>query len=219
MAGEGTFEIALQGVTQGQQHDVTVVLNGATLGSVNFADQQEGKARFVIPAGVLANGTNAITLTAQQGDNDLSVVDYIDVSFPHAFTAESDLLKFSANAGERVKVGGFVRPPTRLIDITNQAQPLELTYRTTAQGGMYALQANVPWTSAGTHQLLAVSETQLAFPAAITLHRPSNLHRPQPGAEVVMLSAPEFMDEVRPLAELRRAEGRSEHHDFRARKS
>jgi len=208
-AGEGTFEIALQGVTQGQQHDVTVALNGATLGSVNFADQQEGKARLAIPPGVLANGSNAITLTAQQGENDLSVVDYINVSFPHTFSAESDLLKFSANAGETVKVGGFVHPPARLIDITDPAQPLEMTYRTTAQGGMYALEANVPWSVSGRHQLLAVSDAQLAFPVAITLHHPSDLHSPQPGAEAVLLSAPEFLNAIRPLADLRRAEGRS----------
>ncbi|PYV76623.1 MAG: hypothetical protein DMG97_03725, partial [Acidobacteria bacterium] len=66
--GEATFEIALQGVTLGQQHNVTVTLNGATLGNLNFIDQEEGKARFQIPAGVLANGANTITLTAQQGD-------------------------------------------------------------------------------------------------------------------------------------------------------
>src|SRR6266568_3736020 len=130
--GDGTLEVALQGVTLGQQHNVSVMLNGATLGNVNFVDQEEGKARFQIPAGVLANGTNTITLTAQQGDNDLSVVDYINVSFPHSFTAESDFLKFTANAGQSVNVGGFVHTPLRLIDITNPAQPFAISSRTTS---------------------------------------------------------------------------------------
>src|SRR5260370_37754891 len=43
----------------------------------------------------------------------------------------------------------------------------------------------------------------------MVLRRPSNLHSPQPGAEAVMLAAPAFMDQVRPLAELRQAEWRS----------
>jgi hypothetical protein len=204
--GGGTFEIGLQGVTQGQQHDVTVTLNSATLGSINFSDQQDGTAKFEIPSGVLTNGTNTITLTAQQGDNDLSVLDYINVSFPHTFTAESDLLRFTAAAGETVTVGGFVHPPSRLIDITDAARPFEIKFRTTTGSGMYRLHANVPWTSAGMHELLAVSDAQLASPAAMTLHRPSNLHTAQTGAEVVMLSPPQFIDQLRPLAELRRAE-------------
>jgi len=91
-AGQGVLTVALQGVTAGQQHDVTVALNGATLGEVRFSGQQKGTATLAIPSGILASGANAITLTSQLGDNDLSLVDYIDVSFPHTFTAESDLL-------------------------------------------------------------------------------------------------------------------------------
>jgi uncharacterized repeat protein (TIGR01451 family) len=208
-AGQGTLTVALQGVIQGQQHSVTVVLNGATLGDVNFTGQQEGKATFTIPAGVLASGANAITLTAQQGDNDLSVVDYLDLSFTHTFTAESDLLKFTAPAGDSVTVNGFMQPPVRLLDITNPAQPLELTFRTTTQNGSYLLEANVPWTSPGKHTLLALSDAAVAIPAALAPHHPSNLHSPQPGAEAVMLTAPDFMAQVRPLAALRQAQGMS----------
>jgi hypothetical protein len=207
--GDGTIEVALQGVTLGQQHNVTVMLNGATLGNVNFADQQEGKARFSIPSGVLLNGQNTITLTAQLGDNDLSVVDYINVSFPHSFTAESDSLKFTANSGETVKVGGFVHAPLRLIDITNPAQPFVIASRTTSWNGTYTLESNIPWTSAGRHTLLALSDAVFATPAALTFHHPSDLHSPQVGAEAVMLTAPQFADQIRPLAELRRSEGKS----------
>ena len=207
--GEGTLQIALQGVTEGQQHDVTVAVNGATLGDVNFSGQQDGQARFAILPGVLTNGMNKITLTAQLGDNDLSFLDYIDVSFPHTFTAESDLLKFTADAGESVTIGGFLHPPTRLVDITNPAQPFEVAYRTSSQSGGYALQASVPWTSPGAHTLLALSDAQLSGPVAMATHHPSNLHSPQPGGEVVMLTAPQFAAQVQPLAALHQAEGKS----------
>lgn len=209
LQGQGTLVVALQGVTLGQQHDVTVTLNGATLGSVNFADQQEGKSTLQIPSGVLTNGVNTITLAAQQGENDLSVLDYIDISFPHSFTAESDQLKFTAAAGANVKVGGFVQPPSRLIDITNGSQPVGLAFSASVQNGFYTLAANIPWTSAGTHSLLALSDAQLATPAAMDLHHPSNLHSVQPGADAVALAAPQFIDQVRPLASLRQAEGRN----------
>jgi uncharacterized repeat protein (TIGR01451 family) len=208
-AGSGTLFIALQGVTQAQSHDVTVAVNGATLGDVNFDGQQKGKASFGIPAGILTSGSNTITLTAQQGENDLSLVDYVDISFPHTFTAESDLLKFQAGAGDSVTVGGFLHPPTRLVDVTDPAQPFQVAFRTTTQNGNYVLRAVVPWSSAGTHKLLALSDTQFAAPVALAPHRPSSLHTMQSGAEVVILTAAQFTAQVQPLAALHQAEGKS----------
>src|SRR5205823_10992045 len=59
------------------------------------------------------------------------------------------------------------------------------------------------------HPLLTMSDAQLSNPSAIMFHDPSDLHSPQAGAEAVMLTAPQFADQVRPLAELRRSEGKS----------
>ncbi len=208
-AGSGSIQVVLQGVTLGQQHDVTVAVNGSTLGDVTFADQQQGTAQFAIPSGVLSNGVNTITLTSQLGDNDLSLVDHIDLSFPHAFTAESDQLKFTAPAGAAVTVNGFTQPPARLMDITNPVQPLAVAYKVVPQSASYSLQMTVPWTSSGKHTLLALSDAQLAGPASLAPHQPSTLHQTQPGYEVVLLAAPEFAAQIQPLATLHRAEGRS----------
>jgi hypothetical protein len=213
-AGGGSLEVALQGVTPGQQHDVTATLNGATLGNVIFAGQQEGKAKFPIPTGVLINGPNTLTLTAQQGDNDFSLVNRVNVSFPHTFTPESDSLKFTAAAGQSIAISGFMHPPARLIDITNSVRPIQLRFKITAQSGTYTLTASIPWSSGetasvGTHTVLALADAQLAAPIGIAPHHPSNLHSPQPGADEVMLAAPQFMDQVRPLATLRNTDEKS----------
>ena len=207
--GQAVLDIILQGITEGQQHDVTVALNGSTLGDVTFIGQQEGRSRFTVPAGVLVNGANTITLTAQQGDNDISLIDTVDVTFPHTYTAESDQLKFNASAGSSVTVGGFVNSPTRLIDVTNPQQPFAVAFQTSAEKGGYTLSAQIPWTSSGTHWLLALADTQIATPAALLPHQPSTLHAVQRGAEIVMLTAPQFASQIAPLATLRRAEGRS----------
>ena len=207
--GEVVLDVALQGVTDGQQHDVTVALNGATLGDVTFAGQQEGRARFSVPNGILVNGANTITLTAQQGSNDISLIDTIDVSFPHTYTAESDQLKFSANAGATVIVAGFSQPPTRLIDITNGQQPFAVAFQTSMVGAAYSLTAQVPWTSSGTHWLLAVTDSQIATPVMLAPHNPSNLHALQRGSEMVLLTAPQFAPQFQSVADLRRAEGKS----------
>jgi uncharacterized repeat protein (TIGR01451 family) len=208
-SGEAKMALALQGVTDGQQHTVMVMLNGSTLGELDFENQNEGREEFQIPNGVLTNGSNTITLLAQGGDNDFSLVNTIDISFPHTFTAESDLLKFTADAGETVSVGGFVQPPSRLIDITNPLQPRELKHEAVAENGFYTLNASVPWTTPGQHTLLALSEAQLATPVALVAHHPSNLHSVQAGADYVVLTAPQFAAQAQPLASLHQSEGKA----------
>jgi uncharacterized repeat protein (TIGR01451 family) len=207
--GPVLMHVVLQGVTSGQEHDVTVALNGSTLGDVNFSGQLEGDTRFTVPDGVLLAGNNTITLTSQQGALDVSLVDYIDVTYQHTYNADSDQLKFSAAVGSNVTVGGFTQIPTRLIDVTNPQQPLLVPFQTTAQGGMYSLSAQVPWTSGATHWLIAMTDAQISSPVSLVPHTPSNLHSPQRGADVVMLTAPQFVGQMLPLANLRQSQGKS----------
>lgn len=207
--GEAKLALTLQGVTDGQAHTVTVMLNGNTLGEMNFANQNSGHEEFPVPAGMLAAGANTITLVSQQGENDFSLVDTIDLSFPHTFTAESDTLKFSADAGENVSVGGFAHPVRRLIDITDPQQPNEVKFDSGSVAGSFTLIAGIPWTSPGTHTLLALTEPQFATPIALLPHHPSSLHTPQAGAAYVIVTAPQFAAAVQPLAQLHRSQGTS----------
>lgn len=207
--GPVLMHVVLQGVTSGQEHDVTVALNGSTLGDVTFSGQQEGDTRFTVPDGVLLDGNNTITLTSQQGPLDVSLIDYIDVTYQHAYTADSDQLKFSAAVGSNVTVGGFTQIPTRLVDVTNPQQPLLVPFQTTLQGGMYSLSAQVPWTSGAMHWLIAMTDAQISSPVSLVPHTPSNLHSPQRGADVVMLTAPQFVPQMLPLAQLHQSQGKS----------
>ena len=207
--GEAQLTVSLQGVTTAQQHDVTVMLNGATLGDVTFSDQQEGRAEFAVPAGVLLNGPNSLTLTAQQGTNDISLVDTITLSFAHTYTAESDLLKFTADAGQNIAISGFSQPPSRLVDITNPMRPVRVEFSSTMQNGTYTLRSGVPWTTAGAHTLLALSDPQMGTPIGLVPHSPSMLHAAQTGADFVIITAPQFNAQFQPLAALHKAEGTS----------
>jgi uncharacterized repeat protein (TIGR01451 family) len=203
------LEVVLQGVTAGAPHDVTVTVNGANLGDLNFTGQDEGKISLRVPHNVIHEGVNTVTLTAQGGEDDLSLVDYITLTYPHTYTAESDSLKFTGEAGDRVVVRGFRRPPTRLLDITNPAEPLALIPLIRSESGNYTLEAKVPSFVLGTHTLLAVSEKQIVKAAGVIHNDPSSWHRAQAGAEVVMIYAPEFAGQVGPLVQLRRSQGRS----------
>jgi uncharacterized repeat protein (TIGR01451 family) len=204
-----SLRVVLQGVTEGQAHEVTIVMNGSTLGELNFGGQNEGSITLPVPAGLLRQGTNTVTLTAQNGENDLSLVDFITLSYPHTYTAETDSLKFTAEAGDHVVVHGFHQTPTTLVDITNPARPVELAAQVLSEKGKFALEASVPWSASGTHTLLALSDARIARPFGLMKNNPSTFHTSQSGSEVVMISNPEFIGQLGPLFQLHKAEGKT----------
>jgi len=201
--------IVLQGVVEGAPHDVRVGWNGTTLGELNFVGQDQGKISLDVPRELVQEGANTVTLTAQAGDNDLSLVDTIKLEYPHTYTAESDTLKFTAEAGEHVTIDGFTHAPKRLVDITSPADPVELTPDVQIKDGQFELEVSVPWSRSGVHSLLAVAEEQIAHPFELVRNHPSRWHSAQSGDEVLMISSEQFASELAPLRELRRSQGKS----------
>jgi uncharacterized repeat protein (TIGR01451 family) len=210
-----TLEVVLQGVIQGIPHDVSVALNGTVLGDVTFTGQQLGKFHMNLPPGVLQVGDNTITLTAQDGEYDTSLVSDIRISYPHLYAADSDQLKFTGRAGQEVAVGGFTNGTIAVLDITDPAQPVQLTPQIVASnGGTYTFAAQIPWTTlAGAtpvrHTLLAVAADQIAVAAGLRANHPSTWHSAQRGADIAMISHENFVGALPPLVFSHRRTGKS----------
>jgi hypothetical protein len=201
------MEVVLQGVGEGVPHDVTVALNGLDLGRITFSGQSKGKMRVDLPQGLLLD-TNTVTLTAQDGDSDISVVDHITITYPHSVAADGDQLRFSVRAGAPVQIAKFQETSTRVFDITAPAQPIELATRMVSGGdGSYAVQALVPQSPAGRHTLLALGSSQIATGPQLLPNQPSQWHSPQAGSDVVVIAHPSLSDSIAPLADLRRQQG------------
>ena len=201
------MEVVLQGVGEGVPHDVTVALNGLNLGLIAFSGQSKGKIRVDLPSGLLLE-TNTVTLTAQDGDSDISLVDHITITYPHSFAADGDQLRLSARAGTPVQIAEFQETSTRVFDITAASQPVELATRMVSGGdGSYAAQVQVPFSPAGRHTLLALGASQIAKAAQLVANQPSQWHSPQAGSQVVVIAHPSLAGAVGPLADLRRQQG------------
>ena len=117
------IDLVLQGVILGFPHDVTIALNGTSLGDLTFTGQAQGRFTTEIPQGLLQSGNNTVTLTSQNGSYDISLVDFIRIEYPHAFVADSDQLKFTGRPGDEIKIAGFKNSPTELLDITDPNHP------------------------------------------------------------------------------------------------
>jgi hypothetical protein len=203
------LEVVLQGVGDSVPHDVSVSLNGATVGHVTFTGQAQGKLRVDLPPSLLLD-SNTITLSAEDGDSDISLVDHITLSYPRRFAVTGDRLKFSARAGVPVQIAGFQETSVRVFDITSALQPVELATRLVSGGdGSYTAQVQVPLSPNGRHTLFALAAGQIDKPVRLVANQPSQWHSPQAGSQVVVLTHPAFAGEVAPLADLRRQQGRT----------
>ncbi len=207
------LEVVLQGAITGFPHDVKVALNGTSIGDVTFTGQDQGTLGVNLPPGLLQNWSNTVTLTAQNGDYDTSLVDSIRITYPHAYVADGDALKFTGRAGDEIKVRGFGSAPT-VLDITDPDRPVEVTPQVSATNGKYEIAVQVPWTTTNRaaparHTLLAVADDRVATAAALRPNHSSHWHSVQAGADIAMVTAEEFAPALTPLVQAHRAEGKS----------
>ncbi len=207
------IEVALQGVIVGFPHDVQVALNGTVLGNITFTGQGKGQMNLAVPPGVLLEGNNTVTLTAQNGDYDASLVQLICIRYPHTYQADSDELKFTGRAGDELKLRGFSKAPV-ILDITDPSHPVELTPEVGRNSDASEFALQVPWNTtnavaAPRHTLLAVASGRIASPNAVLANHPSHWHAAQPGADIAMVTYEPFASTLTPLVRAHRAEGKS----------
>jgi len=206
------LEVSLQGVIIGFPHDVTVALNGTTIGDVVFTGQDTGILTVEIPTGVLQSWSNTVTLTAQNGDYDTSLVEYIRITYPHRYVADSNRLKFTARGGDGITVGNFTSAPM-VVDITDPNRPVQLTPRVRSNGDKYEIGFQVPFTSTNSsrqeHTLLAVGDDRVATPPSVAPNHPSHWHSVQQGADIVMVTHGEFAGALAPLVRVHQAQGQT----------
>ncbi len=206
------IDVSLQGIILGYPHDVTVAVNGMTIGDVVFTGQDKGKLSIDIPAGILQSGSNTVTLTSQYGDYDSSLVDYIQITYPHSYVADSDQLKFTGRSGEQLTVTGFTSSPT-VLDISDPNHPLQLVPQVTQNEGTYDIAVQVPFTRTrvmnGRHVLLALTNSQASAATGVQSHHPSQWHSRQNGADIAMITHGDFASALTPLVQTHQAEGKS----------
>lgn len=205
-AASPAVQVILQGAAAGA-HQVSVQLNGNSLGTMTFDGLANYSQTLQVSNGVFVNGANTLTFTVLGGDTDVSVVDTVYLSYPHTYNADSNLLQFTAAGGSAVQVGGFSTSDIQVVDITNPLSPIYVTGTVAAQGSAYAVSLGVPVGGTGTRTLLAFTSATTSQAASIVANQPSTLHSPQAGADIVMIANSSFISSLGPLQSLRQSQG------------
>jgi uncharacterized repeat protein (TIGR01451 family) len=204
-----TLDITLQGATEGQEHSVSVSFNGNLLGNITFVGQPLLKSTFTLDPTLLHDGANTVTLTALDGDNDVSVVQSIALHYAHTYDADSNWLRLQAASGSHLHIANFSNPQIRVFDITNPLAIEELTGRIQSTTTGFAIDVVAAGSSftGRPRQLLAFSSDQLSAPSSLAFHHPSVLRERQEGAEILIITHPDFAASLAPLVRLREEQG------------
>jgi hypothetical protein len=210
-AGPAQLQVALQGVTQ-QAHQVNVLFNGVQLGSVSFFALDHAVQTFSVPGSLLAEGNNSVQLVpvaaASPPTTDVDLVDYLQITYPHSYIADSNTLHLSIKFNQSARIDGFTDPNARILDVTNpmavaQVRPI---VETTASG--YALTIPAAGQNAkGRRTLVVFPSSELDQPASTTLNQPSTWNQAVNGADLVIISHPTFIPSLAPLISKRQSQG------------
>lgn len=202
---QAELEVAMQGVTdQAAGHSVRVLLNGLQVGKLVFSGQSHKAQKFTVSRELLKEGDNVVTLAAEVAAGDVSLVDYIRVTYPHSYTADQDSLRMIVASGSQT-IEGFSDGSVRVFDITDPSAPVELAGSVVYQGGSYVV--SVEMAGQGTRTLLALTDNRIKAPASITLNESSNWRNKKNRADLLIITRSEFFPALEPLKALRESQG------------
>jgi hypothetical protein len=200
--GPASLEVVLQGSTQ-VPHRVQVAVNEKKVGEVVFEGRTQGRLRVEVPQSLLHEGYNKVSLTAQAGESDYSLIEAIRLSYWHTYAADGDALKFTAPGGRKVSVAGFSQPGVQVFDVTDPHAVVEAAGRVKAG----AVSFRVP--GSGERTLYALSREKVKKAQGLVANKPSSWTRSAPGYDLVMISHADFMQSLVPLKGLRESQGLS----------
>jgi len=211
-SSDALLEVALQGVTDlpggVPDHVVTVTLNGSSLGSIIFDGQQHQVEQFRVPQRSLREGENIISLAAQGGPSDISLLDYVRLTYRHTYTADQNTLRAEAenSGGHRQTINGFTNSAIRVFDITNLDEPHELAGSVSQQAAAsFSVSVSVSGSSAQT--LLALTADRIKHPQSIALNQPTDWLGQSHNGDLLIITHRSFISSLAPLVKLRQQQG------------
>ncbi|HKN75891.1 MAG TPA: C25 family cysteine peptidase [Candidatus Acidoferrum sp.] len=204
-----SVDVTLQGATDQQAHSVSVFFNGASIGEMDFANLANVTNTFPIDRSLLQDGVNTVTLTALQGDNDVSVVQSIALHYPHTYEADANWLKAAAPAGSKLHITGFTNQQIQVFDITNPLAVEQLSGTVGQETASYGITLGLPPSGGQTRTLLVFSDDQISQPSDLAFHQPAALAARSFGSQMVIITHPDFQSALGPLVSLHESNGLS----------
>ncbi len=199
--GNASLTITLQGGTEPIRHMVDLSINGHDIGIATLDDQQQKTLTLSFPQSFLTSGSNTLSMIALNGDNDISVVADVRLTYQHLLTADNGQLEIAVPGGRAVSVSGFTSSAVRAIDVTNPENPVEL--QTTVANGT----ATFTPAASGSRSVLVFDASRILSNAELALNRPSSWSDGKSGADLLIITNPLFSSAASSLVAAKQREG------------
>ena len=199
------MQVALRGVTV-QSHQVNAFLNGNLIGTINFSATNPVTKTLTFPVAALVEGANAVKLVGTAGSNDVSLIDYVRLVYPHSFKSDNNSLEFSIKSNQSARVDGFTNPNVRLLDLSDLTEVEEIRPIVQASGAGYVVE--IPAGQQGkARRMIALPDTQISHPVSLSLNQASTLNHNTNAADLLIISYKDFIAAVAPLVAQRQSQG------------
>ncbi len=206
--GDGVLDISMVGFSSlpgDSDHRVAVTVNGQSQGEIVFDGTNTKQQSFRLPAALLREGDNIVTLTAMNGADDDSLVQYVRITYPRSFVAYQNGLQFTASGGQQVRLTGFTNERVHVVDVTDASAVQELAVSVSSSGGQY--DATVTVARHGERKLIASTEDAFARPRQLVPNEASQLAASNNQADLVIITHGDFETSLAPLKSLRESQG------------
>ena len=208
------LDVFLQGASESGNpvdHHLSVSLNGVALGEAQFAGKTPYRMSLSVPAGILREGANELSLTnvADTGVSSMVFLDRFTVAYPQASSLSSGLFEGTWAETGTATVSGTA---TALLDVTASltSAPSSPTPGSTSGAlwltGYQAAGGSLRFRAEAGHRYLAVSQQSLLTPR-VAIPAPSNLRSTQNQADYLLITPRAFLAAAEPLVERRRDQG------------
>ena len=198
------LDVTLQGITDPAGHDVQVSLNGVLIGEIVFSDMGHGALVTTVPINLLHEGDNVVTLNPLGGDDDVTTVDHVIISYQRRYLADGDQLRFTVLGQSSVKLTGFTNADIHVMEIGTTMSTAPISVAQDADGSYSATMTN---RDAAPGVYYAYAGDVVATPSTLTAHAATSLSAAANAADLLIVSHRSFIPALTPLVTLRGQQG------------
>lgn len=201
--GGATLNIVLQGAIAGT-HRVRVALNDTPIGTITFRDLERTSRQFTVKAHELRGGTNTVTLTALGGDEDVSVLESLELTYPRKLTATRGALKVVSRASGAVTVTGFSSANVIAFDVTDALRPILLETAVRSEGAAFRATASA---SRRDRTLVFFESSRTDDVTRVAATKPTTWNDKKNAADVLIIGHRSLLPSAKPLVARHQAQG------------
>jgi Peptidase family C25 len=186
-------------------HHLLLYLNGTMVADSAWDGMGAHVITAAVPSGTLREGDNRLTLKAP-GDTgakaDSLLVDWVEISYPRELVVDDTLLFNSQAPGFTVRIpAGAASNSLVLWDVTDPARPTALTgYKVEGDQLTFASDNTL-------RRFLVTTRAGLNQPLSIAPATSPDLRDWPGGADLIIVTVPQFREALEPLVAARRAAG------------